>query len=193
LYHEGVTSIVDMGSALTEARKSLGLSQRALGELVGVKQQQIARWEASAYRTATLARAAGVAEVLGVRFELPGEPLLTAESRATYAAAPSAVPSPVRDLGEIVFRLRARRAELLERYSITAISVFGSFATGEQAADSDVDLLVEFRQPMGFRFVEAARRVEEVLGRRVDVVRPELLKERLRERVLAEAVDVWRA
>jgi predicted nucleotidyltransferase len=71
--------------------------------------------------------------------------------------------------------------------------VFGSFVYGEQTPDSDVDLLVETEDPGGFRFVEAADFAEGVLGRRVDFLRPHLLKERLRVRVLEEALYVWTA
>jgi len=71
--------------------------------------------------------------------------------------------------------------------------VFGSFALGEQTPTSDVDLLVEVDHPAGFRFIEAARFAEEVLGRKVDFVRPQGLSERFIGRVLKEVVYVWSA
>ena len=71
--------------------------------------------------------------------------------------------------------------------------MFGSFALGEQTPTSDVDLLVEVDHPAGFRFIEAARFAEEVLGRKVDFVRPQGLSERFIGRVLKEVVYVWSA
>jgi predicted nucleotidyltransferase len=52
-----------------------------------------------------------------------------------------------------------------------------------------VDVLVEFAKPVGlFAFVRLRRRLEELLGTRVDLVTPEALKEPLRERILKEAI-----
>jgi predicted nucleotidyltransferase len=74
-----------------------------------------------------------------------------------------------------------------------SLAVFGSFATGQQTDASDVDVLVELAQPLGLEFVGACMGIEEILGRKADVVRPELLKPRLKSRALREQVDVWRA
>ena len=66
---------------------------------------------------------------------------------------------------------------------------FGSFARDEARDDSDVDVLVEFARPVGLlQFVRVRRFLEGLLGRRVDLATVASLKERIRERVLAEAV-----
>ena len=69
---------------------------------------------------------------------------------------------------------RARLAELLpelsERYAVRALSIFGSFARGEQTAESDLDVLVEFdRTPDLYAFVGLGLDLEEALGVRVDL------------------------
>lgn len=124
---------------------------------------------------------------------------LAAEALAVYggavgeaATAVTAVP-PVRDLGEVAARIRANGRELKERFGIVRIGVFGSFASGEQTAASDVDLLVEMPEPGGFLFIEAAQFVEDALGRSVDFVRPQGLHPRMKDRVLKDAVYVWAA
>jgi predicted nucleotidyltransferase len=207
-----MTSAPEIGTILVRARRSLGLSQRELGSRLGVRQQQIARWEAASYRTAPLARVEEAARALGLRVGAEASnseaALFAAESPAAYgarggdgaiargAAPPCAAASgvaPVRDLGEIAARIRANGTMLRDRYHLDRIGVFGSFVHGEQTPDSDVDLLVETEDPGGFRFIEAADFAEGVLGRRVDFVRPHLLKERLRARVLEEALYVWTA
>jgi predicted nucleotidyltransferase len=170
------------------------MSQRELGERLAVRQQQIARWEATGYRTAHLARVDAAASVLGVEpvgtnTSLP----LAAEAPAAYLDGTRAGVSPVRDLGEIAARIREHGPELRRQYAITRVGVFGSFACGEQTSGSDVDLLVDVEDPGGFRFVEAADFAERILGRDVDVARPHLLRERLRARVLGEVVYVWSA
>jgi uncharacterized protein len=100
---------------------------------------------------------------------------------------------PVRDLGEIVARLRGCGPELFDRFSVRRVGVFGSFLTGEQTPDSDVDLLVDFDTLTWAGFMEAARFCEEILGRKVDFIRPGALRDRLRERVLGEVLYVWEA
>lgn len=70
------------------------------------------------------------------------------------------------------------------------VRVFGSVARNEAGADSDVDFLVDYDPakrtpwfPMGL-----IDDLEQLLDRKVDVATPAMLKERIRERVLAEAV-----
>lgn len=188
--------VSDIGRDLVAARRAMGITQRQLGVRLGVTQPQIARWEANCYRSASLERVSEVARELG--YELAAAPvLLAAEAPGTYLpAALTASPpksGPVRDLGEVTARLRAHGAELRTEYGLERIGVFGSFVTGEQTPQSDVDLLVETDDPGGFRYVAAAQRVEQILRRNVDFVRPELLKDRLRDRVLGEVVYVWHA
>jgi len=191
-----MAQIRDIGSDLVAARRAMGITQRELGERVGVTQPQIARWEASRYRSTTLERVDQVARELGYEITTTGT-LLAAESRSTWGRAPLCPPDshhdPVRDLGEIAVRLRAHGTELHHDYGLKRIGVFGSFATGRQAFGSDVDLLVETDNPGGFRYISAAQRVEQILQRNVDFVRPDLLKDRLRRRVLDEVVYVWQA
>lgn len=179
----------DIGLELVRRRRELGVSQRELGERVGVAQPQIARWEAVAYRTATLARLDVIARALEVEHEGGGAPMV-AEAKASYGTDTAI--RPVRDLGEIAARLREHSRELLELQFLD-IAVFGSFARGDQTATSDVDVLVEMRVIDGLGYVHAANRIEEMLGRKTDVMRRELLRDRLRDRVLGEAIHVWRA
>lgn len=50
--------------------------------------------------------------------------------------------------------------------------MFGSFAKGDFAETSDVDLVIEFDQPIGLRFIELVEQLEQLLGRKVDVLTP---------------------
>ena len=70
-----------------------------------------------------------------------------------------------------------------------SLDLFGSVARNEARADSDVDLLVEFERPIGlFHFFRVQRRLEELLGSRVDLVMRDAVKPQLRERIFAEAI-----
>ncbi len=57
--------LAGIGPQLVMLRRALGLTQAQLGERVGVKRQQVQRWESCAYRSATLERVARVADALG--------------------------------------------------------------------------------------------------------------------------------
>jgi hypothetical protein len=84
--------------------------------------------------------------------------------------------------------LSAARAEIGE-LGVRSLDLFGSVARNEARADSDVDLLVEFERPIGlFHFFRVQRRLEELLGSRVDLVMRDAVKPQLRERIFAEAI-----
>jgi predicted nucleotidyltransferase len=95
-------------------------------------------------------------------------------------------------------RLRDRLVELREAIQAAAaasgardVRVFGSVARGDEARDSDVDLLV--RLEPGRTLLDLARlevRLEDLLGRHVDVVTEAGLSEPLRSTALREAVSV---
>ena len=77
----------------------------------------------------------------------------------------------------------------LHTHAVSGLWVFGSAARGELRPDSDVDVLVEFDRPVSlFEFSRLRRRLEHLLGRRVDLVTRDALKPQMRERILTEAV-----
>lgn len=94
----------------------------------------------------------------------------------------------------MVESIKSKREQILRlahRHGVTAVRVFGSMARGDAGLLSDVDLLIDVGPepsawfPGGF-VVE----LEELLGRRVQVVTERGLDDLLRERVLAEAVPL---
>jgi predicted nucleotidyltransferase len=84
-------------------------------------------------------------------------------------------------------RLREKIAPILRRLGVRRASVFGSLARGEGDEESDVDLLVELEPGRSLLdLAELKVELEEVLGRRVDVITYDSLHPLLRERVLRE-------
>ena len=61
---------------------------------------------------------------------------------------------------------------LAAEYGVARIGLFGSFAAETADENSDIDLLVEFHKPRGFRFMELIDYLEALLGREVDVLTP---------------------
>lgn len=87
--------------------------------------------------------------------------------------------------------LQRERKGLMERYPISALSVFGSVARDEAREDSDVDILVEFSRPVGlFQFIELQQTLEALLGSKVDLGTRRSLKPQIKEQVLQEAIRV---
>ena len=79
----------------------------------------------------------------------------------------------------------------LKALKVRSVAVFGSTARGEAGTDSDVDVLVEFSERATFdRYMEVKFLLEDMLGRRVDLVTRRALKPRMRSQVEQEAIYV---
>ncbi len=70
----------------------------------------------------------------------------------------------------ILAKLRESKGDLISRYPISKIALFGSFARGDFHDKSDVDILVELNGKIGTRFFQIARELEELLQKKVDLV-----------------------
>lgn len=86
--------------------------------------------------------------------------------------------------------LREHENVITERFGVKKVGVFGSFAKGEERRDSDVDILVEFKegQKTFGNYMELKFYLEGLFGREVDLVIETAIKPRLREQILKEAV-----
>ena len=99
--------------------------------------------------------------------------------------------SMVRD--EVLQKIHANAAGLREM-GVVRLLLFGSVARGEERPDSDVDFLVGFdSRPVGyFHLFDVQRRLETILGRKVDLLTVGGLRRESRDEVLAEAVRAAR-
>ncbi|MGB7630346.1 MAG: nucleotidyltransferase family protein [Candidatus Deferrimicrobium sp.] len=89
---------------------------------------------------------------------------------------------------EILEALASNREELAAM-GVRSLSLFGSYARGQELPGSDIDLLVEFSAPIGlFAFVRLKGFLERILEREVDLVTSDAIKERYRESILKGAV-----
>jgi predicted nucleotidyltransferase len=66
--------------------------------------------------------------------------------------------------------LRARHPYLASEYGVKRIGLFGSYAKDQPTEASDIDLVVEFERPIGFKFVELNEYLEHLLGKKVDLL-----------------------
>ena len=92
---------------------------------------------------------------------------------------------------EIIRILQAQREELMSRFGILSLSLFGSVVRDEARVTSDVDVLVEFPAPPTFdQYMGLKLYLEDLLQRKVDLVTRRALKERVRPYVEKEALRV---
>ena len=98
---------------------------------------------------------------------------------------------PVESKEDAVKRLQAAGQQLAE-LGVTGIGLFGSFITGRQTPTSDVDILVEFApdQHAFDNFMELSFFLEDLLGRKVEVVTPEALSPHIGPHILREVERV---
>jgi hypothetical protein len=91
---------------------------------------------------------------------------------------------------EVLAKLRELKPALERDYGITRLRLFGSHARDQAREDSDVDLIVDLGRPLGLEFFGMEIELSERIGKKVDLATPEALHRVIRDRVLAEAVDV---
>lgn len=85
---------------------------------------------------------------------------------------------------EIKKIINQHRQELEESFKVKSIAIFGSYVREEQSPQSDIDILVEFKEPVGFEFFRLARFLEELLDAEVDLVTPDAIKPNRRKYIM---------
>ncbi len=99
----------------------------------------------------------------------------------------------VKNIDEATAILREHKAEVVRKYRVTEIGIFGSFVRGEQKRRSDVDILVEFDQrniPGLLTLIEMEGYLEKLLRKKVDLVRKGGIRPELRKNILKEVVYI---
>ena len=83
--------------------------------------------------------------------------------------------------------LQKRQQTLKQRFKVRKIGLFGSYANRKQTAKSDIDLIVDFEEPTFDNFMGLITYLEELFGRKVDVLTPEGI-ESIRVKSVAEDI-----
>lgn len=91
---------------------------------------------------------------------------------------------------EILKKLDQDRVELQNRFKVSKMALFGSYARGDQQPDSDVDILVEVDPSIGLDFVTLAERIEKLLGVSVDLVSIRAINSKMMKFIEPELVYV---
>src|SRR4030067_2741956 len=99
----------------------------------------------------------------------------------------------MKTLEEIKAELEQLKPALREKFKVKTIGVFGSYVRGEQKRGSDVDVLVEFEEPVGlFEFMALEFYLSDLLGVKGDLVSKKALKPYIGEYSQRDGVYVCR-
>lgn len=71
--------------------------------------------------------------------------------------------------GEII-KLLQEHSDILRRYNVKRIGLFGSYLRGEEKKESDIDFLVEFGEPDFDNFMNLSFWLEDLFGRKVELI-----------------------
>jgi len=96
----------------------------------------------------------------------------------------------MRTLQDIRNALNENKSQLMEKYPIKSIAIFGSFARNEQTVKSDLNIMVEFNDKIGIRFIDLADELEKCIGIKVDLVSRKGIKDRYFQAIKSELIYV---
>jgi predicted nucleotidyltransferase len=95
------------------------------------------------------------------------------------------------DLKKIEEIIIQNKPVLSKKFKVKDIGIFGSYVRGEQKPDSDLDVLVEFNERVGFfKFMQLEEYLENLLKVKVDLVSRKALKPRIGKNILKELVII---
>jgi uncharacterized protein len=89
---------------------------------------------------------------------------------------------------EIIEKLRELKPVLAREYNVKEIGLFGSYSDNKQNEESDIDILVEFDKPIGWKFFSLEKYLEDIFKKKVDLVTKKALKKQLKERILNQTL-----
>jgi len=87
---------------------------------------------------------------------------------------------------EILLKLKELKPFLFREYAVKEIGLFGSFSDESYNKYSDIDILVEFEKPIGWKFFSLEIYLEKIFNRKIDLVTKNALKEQIKERILQQ-------
>jgi hypothetical protein len=87
---------------------------------------------------------------------------------------------------EILSKLIELKPMLYKEYSVKEIGLFGSFLDNSNTENSDIDILVDFEKPIGWKFFTLELYLQNIFGRKIDLVTKNALKEQIKDQILQQ-------
>lgn len=82
------------------------------------------------------------------------------------------------------------KPELIEKYHVSSIGLFGSIVRDDFSHSSDIDIIVDFSRPIGIEFVDLADFIEKKLNKNIDLVSKNGVKQKYYQTIEAEIIYV---
>ena len=96
----------------------------------------------------------------------------------------------ISSIDEIVEYLKKNKSFLYDRFGVTRMGIFGSFVRGEQAASSDIDMIVDIEKARKniHSFLQLKRFLEKELEKKIDLgfehsLKP-IVRDKIREKII---------
>ncbi|ASV29005.1 nucleotidyltransferase family protein [Maribacter cobaltidurans] len=96
----------------------------------------------------------------------------------------------MKSLSEIKSTLERNKSRLFYSYPIKSLAIFGSFARNEGKENSDLDIIVEFNDKIGVRFIDLANELEKLIELKVDLVSRKGIKKRYLQSIEEDLIYV---
>ena len=96
----------------------------------------------------------------------------------------------MKQLADIKKILQQLKPELVQRYHVQTIGLFGSVVRDDFSSSSDIDIIVDFNQPVGIEFIDLAEFIESRLNKKVDLVSRKGIKDKYFKNIETEIVYV---
>ena len=80
--------------------------------------------------------------------------------------------------------------KILKKYNVKKASFFGSYVRGEQKKDSDIDIIIEYPNGLGFKFAGIVMELEEKLGKKIDLLTYKGVSPYIKKNILNEEVRI---
>jgi predicted nucleotidyltransferase len=84
---------------------------------------------------------------------------------------------------DIQSRIKDFKPDLIQKYHISYLAIFGSVSRNENTEKSDIDILVDFTQPIGIGFIDLADELESILNSKVDLISRNAIKPKYFEQI----------
>jgi len=98
----------------------------------------------------------------------------------------------MKTIEELIQILAEHKSEIQKKFKVKSIGIFGSYVRGVRRKKSDVDVLVEFAEPVGmFDFLDLEEYLQNIFRLKVDLVSRKALKPKIGEYILNEVVYIW--
>lgn len=97
----------------------------------------------------------------------------------------------MKTLEEIKEIIARHKADVIDKYKVSEIGIFGSFVRGEEKQRSDIDILVDFYEiPDLFKFIELEEYLHRLLRKKVDLIDKQGIRPELKDRILKEVIYI---